>query len=446
MMALAATGRFDAAQRMLAAMRDFAQGPGSLPALVGDIALPVTEAVLLHARGEQARAVAAMRPVLGSDASARRQPRAAGRAGATVSRRGDAGRVAGRCAAVAGTRCRAASGATVSACRLCGACARGGVLRRRPDDCTPFPEAVEAQSQREDNTMSAVTGVHLIGSVPLPDAETVFRTVARELGPFLARIPDGETGNRRRWIWWQREMLLRHPSMELDPDTQPFELRQWDGALIRTTDWLRFKPGVDPATVTFDTGYAAAARESYATFRRLRDAGDIPAGVRFQVCLPTPMASGYMYVSPSSLAAYLPAYERALLAALREIADAIPHRDLSIQWDVCQEVLVFEDYFPHRPPAYKEDVFAMLARLGDAVPDDVECGYHLCYGSPRDEHLVMPKDTAILVEIAQGRARAAAPADGLPAFAGAAGPLGRRRISRRSRGWRCRRARHCILG
>lgn len=250
--------------------------------------------------------------------------------------------------------------------------------------------------------MSAVTGVHLIGSVPLPDAETVFRTVARELGPFLARIPDGETGNRRRWIWWQREMLLRHPSMELDPDTQPFELRQWDGALIRTTDWLRFKPGVDPATVTFDTGYAAAAREFYATFRRLRDAGDIPAGVRFQVCLPTPMASGYMYVSPSSLAAYLPAYERALLAALREIADAVPHRDLSIQWDVCQEVLVFEGYFPHRPPAYKEDVFAMLARLGDAVPDDVECGYHLCYGSPRDEHLVMPKDTAILVELAQG--------------------------------------------
>ncbi|MGA3403911.1 MAG: hypothetical protein ABSC95_32280 [Acetobacteraceae bacterium] len=250
--------------------------------------------------------------------------------------------------------------------------------------------------------MSAVTGVHLIGSVPLQDAETVFRTVAHELGPYLARIPDGETGNRHRWIWWQREMLLRHPAMEPDPDTKPLELRQWDGALIRTTDWLRFKSGIDPTSVTFDTGYAAAARESYVTFRRLRDTGDIPARLRFQVCLPTPMASGYMYVSPRSLAAYLPAYERALLAALREIAGAIPHQDLSIQWDVCQEVLVFEGYFPHRPPAYKEASLAMLARLGDAVPDDVECGYHLCYGSPRDEHLVMPKDTAILVEIAQG--------------------------------------------
>jgi hypothetical protein len=250
--------------------------------------------------------------------------------------------------------------------------------------------------------MVELTGAHLIGSVPLPDAETVFRTVAAELGPLLVRIPDGETGNRHRWIWWQREMLLHHPAMELDPDTPPFELRQWDGALIRTTDWLRFKAGVDLATVTFDTGYTAAACDSYAVYRRLRDAGEIPAGVRFQVCLPTPMAPGYMYVSPASLAAYLPAYERSLLTALREIVRAIPHRDLSIQWDVCQEVLVFERYFPHSPHSYKEDVFAELARLGDAVQDDIECGYHLCYGSPRDEHVVMPKDTAIMVEMTHG--------------------------------------------
>ena len=145
-----------------------------------------------------------------------------------------------------------------------------------------------------------------------------------------------------------------------------------------------------------------AAIEFYATFRRLRDAGELPSGLRFQVCLPTPMASGYMYVSPSSLAAYLPVYERSLLAALRQIVDTIPHRDLSIQWDVCQEVLVFEQFFPHRPASYKADIFAELARLGDAVPADVECGYHLCYGSPRDAHLIMPKDTSILVEISNG--------------------------------------------
>jgi hypothetical protein len=250
--------------------------------------------------------------------------------------------------------------------------------------------------------MTTPIGVHLIGSVPMADAETVFRSVARELGAWLARIPDGETGNRHRWIWWQREMLLNHPAMELDPVTPPFELRQWDGVVIRTTDWIRFRPGIDPASITFDTGYAEAAIDSYAVFRRLRDAGELPPRLRFQVCLPTPMASGYMYISPSCLAAYLPIYERSLLAALQQIVDAIPHRDLSIQWDVCQEVLIFERYFPHCPDSYKTDIFAELARLGDAVPADAECGYHLCYGSPADAHLVMPKDTGILVEISNG--------------------------------------------
>ncbi|MGH8733136.1 MAG: hypothetical protein ACREVB_05590 [Burkholderiales bacterium] len=39
-----------------------------------------------------------------------------------------------------------------------------------------------------------MTGVHLIGSVPLADTEQVFRTVAGALGPHLRRLPDGETG------------------------------------------------------------------------------------------------------------------------------------------------------------------------------------------------------------------------------------------------------------
>ncbi len=38
---------------------------------------------------------------------------------------------------------------------------------------------------------SPLPGAHLIGSVPLSDAETVFRTVAAELGPYLRYLPDG---------------------------------------------------------------------------------------------------------------------------------------------------------------------------------------------------------------------------------------------------------------
>ena len=246
--------------------------------------------------------------------------------------------------------------------------------------------------------------IHLVGSVAMPDSESVFRALSSELAPWLRRIPDGETGERHRWIYWQREMLLSHLNMELDPDATPLALYQWDGELIRETELVRFKPDVDPSSVVFETGYAPAAIASYDVFRQLRDDGVIPAGVRFQVCLPTPMASGYMYISPASIKDYLPVYEKALLTALSSILDAISHHDLSIQWDICQEVLIFEDYFPYRPDDYKLQIFDQMTRLGAQVPADVELGYHLCYGTPRDEHLVMPKDTAILVEVANGLA------------------------------------------
>jgi len=245
---------------------------------------------------------------------------------------------------------------------------------------------------------------HLVGSVPLPDAETVFRTVSLALGSSLKRIPDGETDDRGRWVWFQRAMLESHPDMELDTAIPPFEVVQWDGKVVRETQWMKFKDYADPSTSSFPTGYLDAAVESYRVYARLRDEGVIGQDVRFQVSIPTPMATAYMYISPSAREAYLPAYERALAEALEGIVDAIPHDRLAIQWDVCQEVLVFEDYEPFggRPADYKQQIFDELARVGSLVPETVELGYHLCYGSPADEHLIMPKDMGILVEIANG--------------------------------------------
>jgi TnpA family transposase len=36
---------------------------------------------------------------------------------------------------------------------------------------------------------------------------------------------------------------------------------------------------------------------------------------------------------------------------------------------------------------------------GIASPASVELGYHLCYGSPADEHLVQPRDMGVMLEI-----------------------------------------------
>lgn len=244
--------------------------------------------------------------------------------------------------------------------------------------------------------------VHFVGSVPLRDSEQVFRCVCQEVGPFVRRIPDGETAERSRWIWFQRQMLEAHPAMEIDPTAAPLRLIQWDGKLLRETKLLRLKPEVDQAAVAFDTGYDQAALHSYSVFTRLRAQGVIPHDVRFQVSLPTPMAPAYMYVSGAGRQAFLAAYERSLLAGLERIVRTIPAVELAIQFDVCQEILVFENYFPDRLPDYREVMFATLGRMGEAVPDGVELGFHLCYGSPADEHLVQPRDSALLVEVMNG--------------------------------------------
>ena len=44
--------------------------------------------------------------------------------------------------------------------------------------------------------------VHMVGSIPLANAEDVFTRLCDSLGPHLCRLPDGETGERARWIYW----------------------------------------------------------------------------------------------------------------------------------------------------------------------------------------------------------------------------------------------------
>lgn len=249
--------------------------------------------------------------------------------------------------------------------------------------------------------------IHLVGSIAMENCEEVFTRISEEFGPYINRIPDGETGERSRWIFFQRSMLQEHPAMEVDPTVPELELYQWDGKFLRSLPLVRFKQDVDPDSVEFDTAYDKAAEYSYNVFKQLQKQGKIPANVRFQVSLPTPMATGFMYVSPKARDTYHRIYEKSLLKALDKILNIIPPHQLAIQFDVCLEVLVFEGYFSDRPVDYKQQIFAQLGRLGDAVlPEEVELGYHLCYGTPFEEHLVMPKDTTILVELMNGIAGA----------------------------------------
>jgi hypothetical protein len=241
--------------------------------------------------------------------------------------------------------------------------------------------------------------VHFVGSIPLPDAETVFRTLSEVAGPYLRRLPDGETGIRKTWIRFLQDVLAENPGIEVANDVPPFKFIQWDGKLIREIPRLRVKPGMTPDAASFNTGYADMAIESWGLFDRLQKAGVIPHNVKFQVSLPTPIAPTYNNLAPSDRPTLLPALTEHFIGEVRAIAAAIPNDRLAIQWDVCQEVLAWEGYYETGPVDFRTETLDVLTRIGDAVPAAIELGYHLCYGSPADEHLVQPKDVGIMVEM-----------------------------------------------
>lgn len=239
---------------------------------------------------------------------------------------------------------------------------------------------------------------HLVGSLPLPDSETVFRTVAAALGPHLERLPDGETGVRRGWIHFLQDVLAAHPALRV-ADRPPFRFVQWDGKLVREIPRLEIAPGaaLDPAG--FETGYADAAIGSWRVFDALQRAAVIPAGVRFQISLPTPTAPTYNNMLPRHRPAVLEALTAHLVGEIHSVAARLPHARIAVQWDVCQEVLAWEGYYEPGPVDFRAETLAVLTAVGDAVPSTIEVGFHLCYGSPADEHIVQPRDAAVMVEM-----------------------------------------------
>ncbi len=242
--------------------------------------------------------------------------------------------------------------------------------------------------------------IHFVGSIPLPDAETVFRTLAQSAGAYLRRLPDGETGIRKTWIRFLQQVLADNPAIEVATDVPPFKFTQWDGKLLREIPRLRVKPGATPDPSTFETGYAEMALASWNLFERLQKAGVIPAAVKFQISLPTPIAPTYNNMVPSDRPLLLPALTQHLIGEVAKIAAAIPNDRIAVQWDVCQEVLAWEGYYEEGPVDFCTETIDVLTRIGDAVPGAIELGYHLCYGSPADEHCVQPNDMANMVEIA----------------------------------------------
>ncbi|AIY02138.1 hypothetical protein ART_2539 [Arthrobacter sp. PAMC 25486] len=257
-------------------------------------------------------------------------------------------------------------------------------------------------------SLPAVRGAHLVGSINQPTAKDTLAIVAENLGGHVARIPDGEVGERYHWILFQGARFEAVDGLSRVPG-EPFmiagfDLRRivLDGTVAAAE--LKFGP----------LGYAEAALASYQDFKALRDAGSIAQGTRFQVAIPSPLAPLGSFVAVADQPAVYPAYADAIRREIAEIAAGIPAEDLAIQIDLAVEFSHIEQvpvagntpdcwYVLGADPSSEriiEAATSMAAAVAAAVPDDVQFGIHLCYGDVAEKHFVEPSDATYLTAVA----------------------------------------------
>jgi methionine synthase II (cobalamin-independent) len=241
-------------------------------------------------------------------------------------------------------------------------------------------------------------GVHLVGSVPLANAEAVMRAVSTELRDRIARIPDGETGERSGWTRCQLPVFATNGAFE------PVN------ASASSNAPFRLRPGHTGQLVLQNLGYASAASSSYRVLETLTDSEMLHERTRLQVCLPTPLAVVDHFIDAGDRPVVEPIYEAAMAAEIARLADAVPPNRLAIQWDVAVEMAFWEqdngrsDFRYHSQTAWFANVKAgitdRLVRLAQMVPADIEVGFHFCYGNRGGVHFLEPENTASIVELA----------------------------------------------
>lgn len=242
--------------------------------------------------------------------------------------------------------------------------------------------------------------VHLVGSVPMANAQDVFTQVSAALGPRIKWLPDGETGERGDWITWLEPAFSQNPAL-----TKSGEFFRVHASGTGRERYAR-KPGLRANDVHFENlFYADIARQSYAVFKRLKDSGAIAADVKFQVDLVPAHSVIWLFLVDALHAPIDPIYNDALKREIDKIAAAIPHDELAIQFDVASAVFARlernEASSYGRSKAEMQERFAnILVDLGNRVPANVDLAYHLCYGDSNHRHVVEPTDMGDMVEFA----------------------------------------------
>ncbi len=227
--------------------------------------------------------------------------------------------------------------------------------------------------------------VMFTGGIPFDTVEDVFRTLAGAVGARALGYPDGEIGELTGWVHnlnhntWPKAVGVELLGGGDDIDVE---------AQTASSSQFKIKVGVTEIDLRGLLAYSRVAIRSYEIFRRLRDEGVVPHGVRFQVALPGAWdAISPYFPDPDDWPILTEAWHLALQDEYQRMLAVIPAADLAVQIDFCLELCdasgaIWLDYVPK-----DEDLFARftsqeyLSPHVVGLPDEVLLGFHICGGT-----------------------------------------------------------------
>jgi hypothetical protein len=255
----------------------------------------------------------------------------------------------------------------------------------------------------------------LVGSVPLKTVEDVMRTFGGALGRYLPALPDGEVGERRSWVL-RLSYQVFNGHIDLDTIKRPARVNGVERLMPSGRDdvWqFKVKEGVDIVRFGnpgYRLGYAKDAVNSYFVFKTLRERGELPTGLRFQIAMPmvNSVIRALTFPVRGDLEKIRPGYEEAIGAELDAIFDAIPAEDLAIQWDMAWETAAVYDGLDGYPAEREiETHVAPVRRLSAKIPEKAALGFHFCFGTFGGWPRFAPADLGRAVELTNGAVEAA---------------------------------------
>ena len=217
-------------------------------------------------------------------------------------------------------------------------------------------------------------------------------TALRQLSPYLSRLSDGETGDRRLWATPVAEKFRANPDVELVRDSD------WSGYGQRAQWKVRDDVGaLNPDNIRHH--YTLYFENSFPSFRILRDRFD-RSDLRFQVGILAPLdiafyCFGEIVFEDDSIV------EACTEATLREI-DKIAAQagdEVVFQLETVGGLVSVARTPPEEQPEVARNMVANMIDVAARSPEGTRFGAHLCLGDFQHKALGHMDDARPIVEL-----------------------------------------------